>query len=71
MVNPGDRPGGEPAVCTPGTLLRGDLVSSDLQAQTLQTLLTRPTISTPVSQAEWSTLIGRDCRDRALIGREL
>ena len=21
--------------------------------------------------AEWSTLIGRDCRDRALIGREL
>ena len=22
-------------------------------------------------KAEWSTLIGRDCRDRALIGREL
>ena len=33
MVIPGDRLGGEPAVCTTGTLLREDPVSSDHQAQ--------------------------------------
>ena len=33
MVIPGDRLVGEPAVCTTGTLLREDPVSSDHQAE--------------------------------------